>query len=85
MITFRRRSCFTLVGGKSKPTNHYENHLRIRSQQTEKNNLNMQNKQDKRKKTKKEIKVHDLKPSKDAKGGWNPQPDPPGRTIPPPC
>jgi hypothetical protein len=27
---------------------------------------------DKRKKTKKEIKVHDLKPSKDAKGGGGP-------------
>ena len=29
----------------------------------------MQNKQDKRKRTKKEIKIHDLKPKKDAKGG----------------
>jgi hypothetical protein len=29
----------------------------------------MQTKQDKRKKTKKEIKIYDLKPSKDAKGG----------------
>ena len=32
----------------------------------------MQNKQDKRKKTKKEIKVHDLKPARDAKGGGGP-------------
>ena len=32
----------------------------------------MQNKQDKRKKTKKEIKVHDLTPKKDAKGGGGP-------------
>jgi len=29
----------------------------------------MENKQDKRKRTKKEIKIHDLKPKKDAKGG----------------
>jgi hypothetical protein len=42
----------------------------------------------KKKKEKSEIKVHDLKPVKDAKGGWNPQPDPPrgpSRAIPPPC
>jgi hypothetical protein len=32
----------------------------------------MQNKQDKRKRTKKEIKIHDLKPKKDAKGGGGP-------------
>jgi len=34
--------------------------------------LSMQNKQDKRKRTKKEIKIHDLKPKKDAKGGGGP-------------
>ena len=30
----------------------------------------MQTKSDKRKKSKKAIKMHDLKPKKDAKGGW---------------
>jgi len=38
----------------------------------------------KRKKTKKQIKVQDLKPKKDAKGGMflGPTPNPPGHNIP---
>ena len=34
---------------------------------------------------KKKTKVRDLKPKKDPKGGWNPQPDPPGGKVAPPC
>ena len=37
----------------------------------------MQNKQDKTKKTRKSVQIRDLKVKKDAKGGFNPQPDPP--------